>query len=115
MTPAGTVRVQPQQKGQQQQGVARRQRDRATGARLLDLDGMADYLGISRWSAEELVRGGHVPVTRIPRPKTARALKHDPEGDELRVLRVDKADLDDFIERQCRKERLGVLPPEGPR
>jgi hypothetical protein len=82
--------------------------------RLLDLDGVAAYLGVSRWTAEELVRSGAVPVTRIPRPKTARMLKRDPEGDELRVLRVDRADLDHFIEQQCRKQRLGVTPYEEP-
>lgn len=78
------------------------------GARLLDLDGVTSYLNVSRWTAEELIRSGQVPVTRIPRPRTARALKHDPAGDELRLLRVDRADLDAFIERACRKERLGV-------
>jgi hypothetical protein len=78
------------------------------GARLLDLAGVAAYLNVSRWTAEELIRSGAVPVTRIPRPRTARALKHDPAGDELRLLRVDRADLDAFIESACRKERLGV-------
>lgn len=103
-TVPGTVAV----KALKTQEVFARARDTGTSARLLDLDGVAAYLNVSRWTAEELIRGGQVPVTRIPRPRTARALKHDPEGDELRLLRVDRVDLDEFISTHCRKERMGA-------
>ena len=83
-----------------------RERGGAGWPRLLDLQGLAEYLNIGRWTAEELVRGGLIPLVRIPRPRTARALKHRPAGETLRRLLVDRTDVDRFVDEECRKERL---------
>jgi hypothetical protein len=65
--------------------------------RVLNLREGAKYLGISYWSLRDLVIGGHVPVVRLPCPRSG-------NGRIMRRLLVDRRDLDALIERS--RERL---------
>ena len=60
--------------------------------RVLNLRDGAKYLGISYWSLRDLVIGGHVPVVRLPCPRS-------PNGRIMRRLLVDRRDLDALIDR----------------
>ena len=73
--------------------------------RLMNLEQAAAYLGIGVWTMRELINAGAVAVTRIERPRTPSALRHDPVSDTMRRLLIDRAELDDFADR-CAKERL---------
>jgi excisionase family DNA binding protein len=66
--------------------------------RLLSLEEAARYLGVSPWTARELVNAGSIPVTPIPRPQTARMHRRQPVHDSLRRLLIDRCDLDRLVE-----------------
>jgi hypothetical protein len=66
--------------------------------RLLSLAEAARYLGVSPWTARELVNAGSIPVTSIPRPQTARMHRRHPVHDSLRRLLIDRCDLDRLVE-----------------
>ncbi len=73
--------------------------------RLLNLEEAARYLGISPWTARELVNAGSIPVTSIPRPATARMHRRQPIHDTLRRLLIDRCDLDRLVEQWKGGER----------
>ena len=54
------------------------------GARLLDVPAAAAYLGLSTWTVRDLIACGKLPRVRIG---------------ALRVVRVDREDLDRLVER----------------
>ena len=56
-------------------------------ARLLDLDGTAQYLGLSAWTIRDLEAAGTLRRVRVPTRN----------GGELRKLLFDRADLDRLI------------------
>jgi hypothetical protein len=66
--------------------------------RLLSLEEAARYIGVSPWTARELVNAGSIPVTSIPRPQTARMHRRQPVHDSLRRLLIDRCDLDRLVE-----------------
>jgi hypothetical protein len=55
--------------------------------RLLDLDAVAAYLSVSRWTVRDLEAAGVLVRVRVPLP----------DGRELRKILFDKADLDRLI------------------
>lgn len=75
-----------------------RQRDPHSPApawpRLMSLRLGGLYLGLSEWTLREYVNDGSLPIVEARRPRTASALKHQPAGDTLRRLLVDRRDLD---------------------
>lgn len=91
------------------QGRRARTQDSVSAApgwpRLLSLEEAARYLGISPWTARELVNAGSIPVTAIPRPPTARMNRRQPIHDHLRRLLIDRCDLDRLVERWKGGER----------
>jgi hypothetical protein len=58
--------------------------------RLLDLHQAAAYLGISYWTARDLVNAGTIPTVRIPSVRAG-------DGRPIRRILVDIRDLDAFI------------------
>jgi len=60
----------------------------ATAPRLLDVDGAANYLGISTWTVRSMVDAGTLRPVRLPLDG----------GRELRRLLLDRLDLDRVIE-----------------
>src|SRR5262249_45651408 len=65
------------------------------GWRLLDVDGAAIYLGVSKWTIKDLIASGHLPRVRLPLSPSR----------DLRRLLIDVRDLDKLIESN--KETLG--------
>jgi excisionase family DNA binding protein len=86
----------------EQQGTQRGTQDRTSAVpgwpRLLSLEEAARYLGVSPWTARELVNAGSIPVTSIPRPQTARMRRRRSVHDSLRRLLIDRCDLDRLVE-----------------
>lgn len=62
---------------------------RATVPRLLDLEGAAEYLGLSTWTVRDLEWKGVLPRVRLPNGK----------GGEIRKLLFDVRDLDRLVDR----------------
>ena len=73
-------------------------------SRLMDLNEMGAYLGVSYWTARDLVLTGKVPRVRIPLSfrqvrKRGKAFKVEAEaGLNLRRILVDRRDLDPLID-----------------
>jgi hypothetical protein len=94
------------------EGQQRREEDtkspwRSGFGRLLTLERAAEYLAISPWTLRQYVQAGDLPTVELPRPATASAIrtgKRRPLGDTLRMVRLDKADLDRFVDERGRKE-----------
>jgi hypothetical protein len=72
-----------------------RLQDRATVARLLDLQATATYLGLSGWSVRDLEAAGILRRVLIPRAT----------GGEVRKLLFDRVDLDALIEQWKQEPR----------
>jgi hypothetical protein len=70
--------------------------------RLLSLRQAATYLGCSFWSVRDYVLSGVLPVVSLPplRPRQGER----PKASLRRVL-IDRADLDEFIERHKARGR----------
>lgn len=60
--------------------------------RLINMDQLGAYLGISRTQARELVVFGHIPSVKMPQPRAV-------DGRAMRRMLVDLGDVDTFIER----------------
>jgi hypothetical protein len=76
--------------------------------RLLTVERGAQYLGISQWTLEQFILDGSIPVTVLPRAKTASAIrtgKRAPVGSTLRLVLIDRGDLDRFVDQHGRKVR----------
>jgi excisionase family DNA binding protein len=56
--------------------------------RLLDIRGVAAYLGVSAWTVRDLIAAGQLPRVRLEVDKR-----------ELRKVLVDRADVDQLITR----------------
>lgn len=85
--------------------------------RLLTLDQAAQYIGGSVWLVRQYLIAGDLPVTRLPRPRTASALRSGarrPSGDVLRRTLIDRLVLDEFIDSRCQREHLApsVFPSQ---
>ena len=92
------------------QGLARRPRDQQSPGfgRLLSVEGAARYLGLSPWLVNQYILAGDLPTTELPRPRTASALRSGarrPCGDTLRLVLIDRVDLDDLVDQRARKAR----------
>jgi len=57
--------------------------------RLLDLEGAAQYLGVSSWTIRSLLDGGKLHRVRLP----------GEDGKEIRKVLIDRNDLDHFIDQ----------------
>lgn len=66
--------------------------DPPQAARLLSLRDAARYLGLSWWTAREMVLGGTIPAVRLPAPRAT-------DGRMLRRILIDVADLDRLISK----------------
>ena len=80
----------------------------AAFGRLLGVDGAARYLGVSPWLVQQYIQAGDLPTVQLPRPRTASALRKGsrrPIGDTLRMVLLDRRDLDEFVDHRARKER----------
>lgn len=79
--------------------------------RLLDVDGAASYLSLSRWTTYDLIKAGVLPVVRIPavrvdlgprktgNAKSRRRVLARPDfGQPLRKILLDVRDLDAFVD-----------------
>jgi predicted DNA-binding transcriptional regulator AlpA len=79
--------------------------------RLLDIDGAAAYLSLSRWSVYDLIKSGVLPTVKLPsvradlgprktgNPKSRRRVLARPDfGQPLRKLLLDVRDLDAFVD-----------------
>lgn len=75
--------------------------------RLLTIRQAGSYLGLGEWTVRELINSGQLPVTKIERPRTASAMRRSPLTDMMRMIRLDRADLDAFVE-SCAKERANL-------
>ena len=102
------------------QGRAPRRRDvQSLGfGRLLTVERAAEYIGASPWLVRQYLQTGELPVTRLPRPRTASALRSGPRrpmGDTLCLTLIDREALDEWIATRCYRECLTVgvfpLPP----
>jgi hypothetical protein len=81
---------------------------RSSFGRLLTVERAAGYLGVSAWTVEQYILDGTLPTTILPRPKTASAIrtgKRAPLTNTLRLVRLDRADLDRFVDEHGRKVR----------
>ena len=67
--------------------------------RLLDAKQAAAYLNVSFWTLREFIHDGSIPTVRLPRPRTARMRKRHPVNDTVRRLLIDRADLDNLVDR----------------
>ncbi len=72
--------------------------------RLLDAQQAAAYLNVSFWTLREFINDGSIPTVRLPRPRTLRMRKRQPVSDTVRRLLIDRADLDELVQRW--KQRL---------
>lgn len=68
-------------------GAAPRAQATVAPARLLDVDGAARYLGVSKWTVKDLIDAGHLARVRLPGARDR----------DLRRLLVDVRDLDALI------------------
>lgn len=85
--------------------ASRREPQSPRFGRLLPLGAAAQYLGVSRWMIQQYVQAGQIPVTRLPRPRTASATRGvRPSGECCRLVLVDVRDLDGFVDQHCTKE-----------
>jgi excisionase family DNA binding protein len=79
--------------------------------RLLDVDGAAAYLNVSRWTVYDLIKAGVLPVVRLPsvrvdvgprktgNAKSRRRVLARPSFEQpMRKLLLDRADLDGFVD-----------------
>lgn len=78
--------------------------------RLLNLKQVAQYLGVSYWSARDYVLAGQLPAVRLP---PLRAREGDRARDNLRRVLVDVRDLDRFIEAR-KADAAGDLQSSAP-
>jgi hypothetical protein len=69
-----------------------RDKDTDTFARLFDVHSAARYLGVSYWTARDLVITGIVPSVKLPCPRAN-------DGRSIRRMLVDRRDLDELIEK----------------
>lgn len=76
--------------------------------RLLTLREAARYLGVSAWTMRQMINTGQVPVRKLKRPATAAALRRRPTGETMRMLRVDRHDLDAFVDADVERVRLSA-------
>lgn len=60
--------------------------------RLMSVDALANYMGLSYGTVRELVINGHLPSVRLPNPRAG-------DGRVMKRLLVDRADVDAFIEK----------------
>jgi predicted DNA-binding transcriptional regulator AlpA len=79
--------------------------------RLLDVDGAASYLSMSRWTIYDLIKGGVLPTVKVPsvradlgprktgNPKSRRRVLARPDFRQpLRKILLDVRDLDAFVD-----------------
>ena len=113
---AGKVRGRLPAKPEQEQAPRGRTRDAkslALAPRLLTLAGAAAYLSVSEWTVEQYIACGMIPSVELPRPATARAIgrrpgRPSPAGTTLALVRVDRLDLDRWVDSLTRTRR-GVV------
>jgi len=94
--PRGTSVPETEGPGRRARRLARAEIAVRSGARLLDVDGAALYLGVSAWTIRDLFAAGRLARVTLPYADT------DPRG-EVRRLLFDVRDLDALIDRA--KER----------
>jgi len=86
-----------------ERGAERRSRDQQTcmpgWPKLLNLELAALYLGLSPEVIRELINSGALAPVRVPRPDTNRMHRRGPVSDTLRRLLLDRAALDELVER----------------
>lgn len=80
------------------QGRETRQQDCLSWPRLLDERLGAAYLGVSVWTFRELINAGDIAPVKVPRPRTAKAMRTRPAGDVMRRKLVDRLDLDRLVD-----------------
>ena len=88
----------------------RRPRDSESLAfgRLLPPRRAAAYLGVSPWLLDQFILDGSIPVTVLPRPATASAIRigaRQPSSEVLQIKLIDVRDLDRFVDDCARKVR----------
>ena len=89
------------------QHCARRVQEPGGFGRLLTVDQAAEYIGASVWLVRQYLIAGDLAVTRLPRPRTASALRSGarrPSGDAVRRTLIDRLVLDEFIDSRCQRE-----------
>jgi len=57
--------------------------------RLLDLEGAAQYLGVSSWTIRDMLDAGKIPRVRLP----------GEDGKEIRKVLIDRNDLDQLVDQ----------------
>lgn len=90
------------------QGRARHPRDMESFGRLMSVDRAAAYLGVSEWLVKQFIIDGSLQTTELPRPRTASAVRSGarrPIGEVLRLVLIDRRDLDAFVDEHGRKAR----------
>jgi hypothetical protein len=95
----------------QSAAVGGRDIESLTFPRLLTIEAAARYLSVSPWLLRQYLQAGDLPVTRLPRPRTASALRggaRRPASDAVRVTLIDREALDEFVAGHCTRERLGA-------
>jgi hypothetical protein len=76
--------------------------------RLMTVEKAAEYLAISPWLLRQYVLAGDLVTVELPRPATASAIRtgaRAPKDTTLRMIRFDRADLDDFVDQHAQKVR----------
>jgi excisionase family DNA binding protein len=62
--------------------------------RLMSLEVAAQYLSISYWTVRDLIQAGKIPTRKIHRTT---------DGETIRRILIDRADLDAFVDRLPRE------------
>jgi predicted DNA-binding transcriptional regulator AlpA len=86
--------------------------------RLLDVDGTAAYIGVSRWTVYDLINAGVLPVVKLPsvrvdlgprktgNPKSRRRVLARPDFSQpLSKILIDRLDIDAWVDGLPRERK----------